>query len=163
MIWFKHVYWPEPGWWGVIGVPIGQDPSTVLARYKREDRVLLALTRDAESDLRGKIFAVCTLYYLTKPTSQIINPEVPPERYKQWPKAIAIRKLWKVEPIDYESFAGGKLASEAKRQRGKFFVAKDGQEEFAAWLGSTEPQTDVLQHSPAVLDHIKSLPSENPQ
>ena len=123
---------------------------------RRDDYVLLALTSDSESDMRGHIFGVCTLSSLCRPTTKIINPEVPRERYEDWPEAIAIRELWEVEPIKkYENVANGELAKEAQYQRGKFFQIKFGQEELNSWLGTAKMQRLDLHRSKVVLDHIR--------
>ena len=140
MIWFKHCYWPEPDQWGVLGLPKGQCAKTVLKNFSCGDRVLLALTRGADSEMRGNICWVCTLHYCFGTIARIVNPEVPPERYQRWPEAITIDRLWKIEPLDYCSIANGKLAEEVQRQRGKLFKIEYGQEELASWLASATLQ-----------------------
>jgi hypothetical protein len=78
MVYFKHCYYPIPEQWGVLGLPKNQKAGTALRNYLPNTPVLLAQAQSAMGDLRGKIFAVCTLKSDIEDglTNKYGNPEV---------------------------------------------------------------------------------------
>ena len=142
MIWFKHCYWPDVEEWRCIGLPRNQSATTVLARYQHGDHVLLALARARAHELRGKIFAVCTLRREPGPIAEFISPKIDPDVAVRWPVAIPIAKLWEVHPLDYGEVADGALAHQAMYNRGKLFRVGVGDTELEDWL-RTVPRRSI--------------------
>lgn len=77
-----------------------------MRNYQRGGLVLLAMTKapdyDPElvkKDLRGKIFAACTLSDdPLQPTSELANPckvQKYPDVAQRWPEALAILEFWR--------------------------------------------------------------------
>ena len=160
MIWFKHIYWPEPDRWGVLGLPITQSGNFVLRNYNRGDPVLLALVRKPSSRNSGHICWVCSLLSRPGATSKIINPDIPQFEYENWPEAIAIDELWEVEePLDYKDVADGKLGEYVRPQQGRFFPIKDGKDELVSWLNNVKLKKMDVVRSKDVQDYLDCLES----
>lgn len=169
-IYFKHVYATNMEDWGVLALPRSQDAAKAGRRYHRGDPVLLAIPRKPEevagpvpAEVRGRVFAVCTLAVIANAaTSEIANPEMVrqyPDVVARWDTALPILKLWRLPtPRPYSEF-GQELVEMARTRRGQLIqlVAPAPVAEVRHWLGSVRREEAKLIHSSRVKAFLTRL------
>ncbi|AGC49150.1 hypothetical protein MYSTI_07878 [Myxococcus stipitatus DSM 14675] len=160
---FKHVYATNLEDWGVLAFPQSQNATEVGRRYRVGEPVLLAIPQKPKEvagpvpvEVRGRVFAVCTLVVLAgSATCQIANPEMVrrhPDVVKQWDTALPIRRLWRLShPRPYIEF-GQELVETARIRRGQLIRLADPlpAAEVRHWLGSVQCEELRLSYSTKV-------------
>lgn len=167
VIYFKHLYGRRADEWGVVAFP---NVNRACRDYRHDQLVLLAITQnplpiygeEVPAELRGCVFAYCTMLRLIAATHEIASPvmvEQYPQVVEQWDRAMPIHRMWRlVTPWPYSQLPVLSANARDRHQRGQLIRIPDVELALANQvLGTEAVESENVYHSPRVRDFLQRL------